>query len=67
MHCTMSGTYAHWLLTGAQGGTFLDVAFGMEPAGLSTWVFDATAGRIFFRRWLQASIEALRDASRVTP
>jgi hypothetical protein len=63
MHCTMSGTYAHWLLTGAQGGTFLDVAFGAEPMGMSMRVFDATYGRIFYRRWLADSLAALRQAA----
>ena len=34
MHCSSSGTFAHWQLTAAQGGTFVEVAFGMEPSSL---------------------------------
>src|SRR5437773_9820355 len=33
MRCMSSGTYAHWLLTEAQGNTFVDVEFGMDPLG----------------------------------
>jgi hypothetical protein len=59
MHCTKSGTFAHWQLTGAQGGTFVDVTFGMEPLGAGYRMFDATFGRRFFRRWMIDSVDAL--------
>ena len=35
MRCTDTGTYARWLLTEAQGNTFVDVEFGMDPIGAS--------------------------------
>src|SRR3954447_22286124 len=31
MRCTNTGTYSRWLLTEAQGNTFVDVEFGMDP------------------------------------
>ena len=31
IHCLNTGAHTHWLLTEAQGGTFVDVEFGMEP------------------------------------
>jgi hypothetical protein len=48
------------LLTEAQDGTFVDVEMGMQPKGVGNRVFDATAGRRYFRRWLDQSIDALR-------
>ena len=63
IHCVNTGTFVKFALTEAQGGTFVDARMGMEPDGLASRVFDATAGRIYFRRWLAASLESLRDAA----
>ena len=63
LRCQVSGTYAHWLMTEAQGGTFVDVEFGMEPKGLGLKLFDGTFGRIYFRRWMEQSVEGLREAA----
>ena len=63
LRCLDTGTYAHWLLAGAQGGTFLDVEFGLDPKTARTRVFDVVAGRRYFRRWLEESIAALRIAA----
>ena len=54
--------YAHWLLTDAQGSTFVDVEMGMEPKSTGNRVFDAVVGRMYFRRWLDQSLDALRSA-----
>jgi len=61
MRCTQTGTYARWLLTEAQGNTFVDVEFGMDPIGLGNRVFDATLGKLYFRRWLEQSLAALAE------
>ena len=37
--------YAHWLLTDAQGDTFVDVEMGMQPKSTGDKVFDAVLGR----------------------
>jgi uncharacterized protein YndB with AHSA1/START domain len=58
-HCRDTGTYSHWLLTAAREDTFLEVEFGMEPTTIGYRVFDATAGRVYFRRWLDETVEAL--------
>jgi uncharacterized protein YndB with AHSA1/START domain len=58
-HCQDTGTYTHWLLTPARENTFVEAEFGMEPAGLLYRMFDATAGRMYFRRWLEQSVDAL--------
>jgi carbon monoxide dehydrogenase subunit G len=62
MRCQVTGSYAHWKMTPAGEGTFVDVEFGMEPQGLMEQVFDTTAGRLYFRRWLHQSIGALKAA-----
>ena len=58
--CQQSGMYAHWLLTDAQGDTFVDVEMGIDPKTTGDKVFDAVLGRLYFRRWLDQSIDSLR-------
>jgi hypothetical protein len=62
MSCQLTGTYAEWLLTPAAGGTFVELEMGMEPRRLGERVFDAVAGRQYFRRWATQSLDGLRDA-----
>jgi hypothetical protein len=59
--CQKTGMYAHWLLTDAQGDTFVDVEMGMQPKSTGDKVFDAVLGRVYFRRWLDQSLDALRS------
>jgi hypothetical protein len=63
MRCTKTGTYARWLLTEAQGNTFVDVEFGMDPIRLTDRIADATIGKLLFRRWLNQSLAALEKAA----
>ncbi len=63
MRCTTTGTYTRWLLTEAQGNTFVDVEFGMDPVGVGNRIFDATVGKLYFRRWLEQSLAALEEAA----
>jgi Polyketide cyclase / dehydrase and lipid transport len=63
MHCTISGMFADWRLTDAQGGTFVDASFGMEPIRTRDRVMDRAVGRRFFRRWLSEAVEGLREAA----
>ena len=58
-HCRDTGTFVHWRLTPAREDTFVEAEFGMEPTGLIYRMFDATAGRMYFRRWLDQSLDAL--------
>jgi uncharacterized protein YndB with AHSA1/START domain len=58
--CQKTGMYAHWLLTDAQGDTFVDVEMGMQPKKTGDRVFDVVLGRHYFRRWLDQSLDALR-------
>lgn len=64
LRCMDTGTYTRWLVTEAQGGTFIQAEFGLDPQTAATRVFDMVAGRRYFRRWLEQSIDGLRRAAR---
>jgi uncharacterized protein YndB with AHSA1/START domain len=64
--CQQTGMYAHWLLTDAQGGTFVDVEMGMHAKAAGDKMVDAVLGRLYFRRWLDQSLDALRRALATT-
>ena len=59
IRCLNTGTFVRLGLTGVRDGTFLDAEMGMVPGGLADRVFDAVAGRIYFRNWLNETLEAL--------
>ncbi len=63
MSCQLTGLYADWLLTPAQGGTFVEVEMGMEARRLSAEIFDRAVGKIYFRRWTSDSLDGLREAA----
>jgi hypothetical protein len=63
LRCQKTGMYARWLLTSAQANTFVDVEFGMDPESFSNQVFDLVAGRIYFRRWVEQSLDGLKEAA----
>src|ERR671924_2328372 len=64
MHCTISGMFVHWQLTEAQGGTFVNAEFGMDPLRRRDRLIDFTVGRRFFRRWLNEAVESLKQAAK---
>jgi Polyketide cyclase / dehydrase and lipid transport len=64
MHCTLSGMFVHWQITDAQGGTFVNAAFGMDPLRRRDRVIDFTIGRRFFRRWLTEAVDGLKHAAK---
>ena len=66
MHCTLSGMFVHWQLTDAQGGTFVDAEFGMDPLNRRYQAFDFALGRRFFRRWLSEAMTGLKEAASPT-
>jgi hypothetical protein len=63
IRCVNTGTFVRFALTSARDGTFVDGRMGMEPDGLANRVFDAVAGRRYFRRWLEESLEAMERAA----
>jgi hypothetical protein len=60
IRCVNSGTFVDLALTPAARGTFVDARFGMDPVSTRMRVFDAVAGKRYFRRWLEQSIDAMR-------
>jgi hypothetical protein len=63
MSCQLTGAYADWLLTEAQGGTFVELEMGMQPKGIGNRLLDTAIGRTYFRRWSKESLEALGEAA----
>jgi len=63
MSCDLTGAYAHWFLTEAQGGTFVELEMGMQPRRISDSIFDAALGNRYFRRWSEESLAALERAA----
>jgi hypothetical protein len=60
MRCLDTGTFARWRLAEAQGDTFVELEMGMDPHSGRGRLFDATWGKLFFRRWADESIDALK-------
>ena len=63
MTCQLTGTYAHWRLAPAQGGTFVDLELGMQPKRPSDRLSDVLIGRLYFRNWGEKSLAALAEAA----
>ena len=63
MSCQLTGMYAHWQLTPAQGGTFVELEMGIQARRVGDRLFDLAAGRVYFRRWANQSLDGLRAAA----
>jgi uncharacterized protein YndB with AHSA1/START domain len=64
IRCVNTGTFVRMELAEAQDGTFLEAEMGMDPSGVRQRVFDAVAGKRFFRAWLRETVEALGRVAR---
>lgn len=62
MSCQTTGTRARWLLTEAEGGTFVEVELGLDPRSIGSRLFDSLLGPAYFRRWTERSLAGLRAA-----
>jgi hypothetical protein len=60
--CPTTGGFQRWLLTDAEGGTFVDMEMGLEPPALRYGLFDRTVGRWFIKRWAEQAIDGLSQA-----
>jgi len=60
IRCINTGTFVDLFLTEARGGTFVDARFGLDPVTTKMRVFDLVAGKRFFRRWLEQSLDAMQ-------
>jgi uncharacterized protein YndB with AHSA1/START domain len=63
-NCPTTGGFQRWLLTDAQGGTFVDMEMGIHPPVLRYGLFDKTVGRWFIKRWAEQAIDGLRRTLR---
>jgi hypothetical protein len=63
IRCINTGTYVRFLLTEAQGGTFVEGRMGMDPQGIGNRVLDTLVGQRYFRGWLAQTVEALDRAA----
>jgi len=63
IRCINTGTFVHFSLTPARGGTFIDGRMGMDPKGAGNKVFDLLLGQRYFRNWLEQTVEALDAAA----
>ena len=63
IRCLTTGTFVQFALADAQDGTFVDGRAGMDPNGVGHRIFDAVAGKRYFRAWLADSLKAMRGAA----
>jgi uncharacterized protein YndB with AHSA1/START domain len=67
-HCPTTGGFQHWLLTSAQGGTFVDMEMGIkDPEQARFGLFDKTVGRWFIKHWAEQAIDGLRRTLTARP
>ena len=62
--CEGTGVTTRFVLTEAQGGTFVEGCFTIEPNTIGMKVLGAVSGRRFMHSWLERSLENLRSAAR---
>jgi uncharacterized protein YndB with AHSA1/START domain len=67
IHCAGTGVTTRFLLIDAQGGTFVEAQFSIEPNSIGTKLISAVAGRRLMRRWLQSSLESLKHVAERAP
>jgi uncharacterized protein YndB with AHSA1/START domain len=63
VHCLDSGTFNRFVLTEAQGGTFVELEAGMDPATPKYKMIDTVTGKRFYRRWTEQTLNSLREAA----
>jgi hypothetical protein len=65
--CDGTGVTTRFVLTDAQGGTFVEGYFSIEPNSIGMNVIAAVTGRRFLRSWLEQSLANLKVAAEPTP
>jgi uncharacterized protein YndB with AHSA1/START domain len=65
--CEGTGVTTRFVLTAAQGGTFVEGRFAIEPNSIGMQVVSAVSGRRLMRSWLEQSLENLRHAAEQVP
>ena len=65
--CHGTGVTTRFVLTAAQGGTFVEGRFTIEPNSIGMKVVGAITGRRFMRSWLERSLENLKHVAERLP
>jgi hypothetical protein len=65
--CEGTGVRTRFLLTDAQGGTFVEGYFEIQPNGVGNTVVAAVAGRRILRSWLEQSLVNLKQVAERAP
>lgn len=66
IYCDGAGVTTRFQLTDAQGGTFVEGYFAIEPNSIGSTVIAAVAGRRIMRSWLEQSLANLKQAAEQT-
>jgi hypothetical protein len=61
--CEGTGVTTRFALTDAQGGTFVEGHFAIEPNSIGVKVVAAVTGRRYLRSWLEQSLQNLKRAA----
>jgi uncharacterized protein YndB with AHSA1/START domain len=67
IHCEGTGVTTRFRLTDAQGGTFVEGYFAIEPNSIGWRMVGAVMGRRYMRSWLERSLENLKQAAERAP
>jgi uncharacterized protein YndB with AHSA1/START domain len=65
--CDGTGVTTSFVLAEAQGGTFVEGCFSIEPNSLGMKAIGALTGRRVMRSWLETSLENLKRAAEAAP
>ncbi len=65
--CDGTGVTTSFVLAEAQGGTFVEGCFSIEPNSLGMKAIGAVAGRRIMRSWLESSLANLKRAAEAAP
>jgi uncharacterized protein YndB with AHSA1/START domain len=67
IQCVGTGVTTRFQLTDAQGGTFVEGYFAIEPNSIGQTVVAAVAGRRIMRSWLEQSLANLKRVAERAP
>jgi uncharacterized protein YndB with AHSA1/START domain len=67
IHCEGTGVTTRFVMTPAQGGTFVQGYFSIEPNTIGLKVIASVAGRRIMHSWLEESLESLRRTAAPAP
>jgi uncharacterized protein YndB with AHSA1/START domain len=65
--CEGTGVTTRFVLADAQGGTFVEGYFSIEPNSVGVKVIAAVTGRRYLRLWLEQSLANLKRAAEQQP